>query len=277
MASGLKIIRYLFSNIGPVFPRTAAKIGVNLFYKPRYCQQNEAEKKFEQTSEISYFNSSQGKLKLYYWKGSKNENVLLVHGWEGRASQLHKFAKLILDEGYGVLAFDGPAHGGSEGKRTTLPLFAKSIEEICNSYEVDYAIGHSFGAGAIAIAIHNGLNLKKAVLIAAPYSVENVVNRFCMFLKIPDSVSNKMHVHMESNKWHGRPRECYSFSTLGESINVPLLVIHDKRDKYVLYEDGCKVHEYCKNSTFHSTQGYGHSGIIKNKQVINKSVNFLFI
>jgi len=276
MASSINIIRYLFSNLGPVFPNIAATIGVNLFYSPRRFQPHSAEEKIKQISLTTFFNSSQGKLKVYHWPGKRKENVLLVHGWEGRATQLYKFVQPILDKGYGALAFDGPAHGASEGEKTTLPLFAQAIEDIYKTYEISYIIAHSFGAGASAIAIHNGLKVNRAVLIAAPYSVENVVNRFGKFLKIPDKISKRMHVLMESSKWHGKPRECFSFSTLGENITIPLFIVHDKSDQYILYEDGCKVHECCKNSVFMQTDGYGHNAVIRNNNVIEKSINFLF-
>lgn len=276
MAANINIIRFLFSNVGPIFPNIAATVGVNLFYSPRRFEKKAAEKDIEQYGETFYFNSRKGKLKLYHWKGKRSENVLLVHGWEGRATQLHKFVQPILNEGFSVLAFDGPAHGDSEGKKTTLPFFSQAIEDICQTYRVKYIIAHSFGAGGSAIAISNGLSIDKAVFISAPFSVENVVNRFGKYLKIPYRVSEKMHKIMENEKWHAKSRECFSFHTLGKTIDIPLLIIHDKRDKYVSYEDGCKIHECCKNSEFMSTDGYGHGAIIEKDVVINRSMEFLF-
>lgn len=275
MASGINVIRSLFSSLGPIFPNIAANIGVNLFYSPRRFKPHAVEKKIEQTCKTSFFDSSQGKLKVYHWQGERKENVLLVHGWEGRATQLYKFVQPLLDEGYSVLAFDGPAHGASEGKKTTLPLFAKTIEDIYKAFDISHVIAHSFGAGATAIAISNGLVFNKAVLISPPYSVENVVNRFAEFIRIPGEVSKRMHTLMENDKWHGKSRECFSFSTLGKNITTPLFIVHDKTDKYVLYEDGCKVHESCKNSIFMSTDGYGHNAVIRNDDVVRKSVDFL--
>lgn len=275
MASSLNLIRYLFSNLGPIFPNTAATIGTNLLYSPRRFQPHRSEKEVEQTGKVSFFNSSQGKLKIYYWPGKKKENVFLVHGWEGRATQMYKFVQPLLDEGYSVLAFDGPAHGSSEGKKTTILLFVQAIEEIYKRYGAKYIIAHSFGASASAIAISNGLKVNKAVLISTPYSFENVVNGFAKFLNIPEKVSKIMHSIFESNKWHGKPRDYLSFSTLGEKLTLPLLIVHDKRDKYIPFGDGNKVHECCKTSEFIPTDGYGHNAILKNNKVINQSIDFL--
>src|SRR5690606_25139762 len=62
--------------------------------------------------------------------GTSDRNVLLVHGWSGRGTQLVKIADALVANGYKVISFDAPAHGKSTGKTTLMPEFVMSIHEI---------------------------------------------------------------------------------------------------------------------------------------------------
>ena len=60
--------------------------------------------------------------------GYSRKKVLLVHGWCGRSTQLYAFADKLLENGYMVISFDGPAHGRSSGKTTMMPEFLETIK-----------------------------------------------------------------------------------------------------------------------------------------------------
>ncbi|MDA9234547.1 hypothetical protein N9P18_01525 [Polaribacter sp.] len=42
--------------------------------------------------------------------GYSDKRVLLAHGWSGRSTQLFMIANRLLEKGYMVISFDGPAH-----------------------------------------------------------------------------------------------------------------------------------------------------------------------
>ena len=52
--------------------------------------------------------------------GYSDKKVLLAHGWSGRSTQLFMIANRLLEKGYMVISFDGPAHGKSSGTRTNM-------------------------------------------------------------------------------------------------------------------------------------------------------------
>nr|MBA3542137.1 hypothetical protein [Deltaproteobacteria bacterium] len=54
------------------------------------------------------------------WRWGHGPTVLLVHGWEGRGSQLGSFVEPLVAAGLSVVAFDAPAHGDSAGNRLYL-------------------------------------------------------------------------------------------------------------------------------------------------------------
>jgi hypothetical protein len=55
------------------------------------------------------------------WSWGVGPRILLVHGWGGRGGQLGAFVEPLVSRGFSVTAFDGPAHGASEGRVATIP------------------------------------------------------------------------------------------------------------------------------------------------------------
>jgi len=273
----IKLIRVAFQLFGPVLSRPAADIGVNLFYSPRRTECSKIERSFKEKAEQKTIKDSHGDISTYLWGAPEAPKVVLVHGWEGRATQLYKFIDPILSQGFSVLAFDGPAHGDSDGKQTTLPKFAEVLKEVCQkNNDIRYVVAHSFGCGAAAIAINNGLKFEKAAFISSPYSVENVVNKFGEFLRIPKKSVSMMHEIMESERWHNMLRAKLSFETLGSGLNFPTLFIHDKNDKYVPFNDGLSASNECQNSEFIVTEKLGHNKILLRKNVVENVMTHLF-
>ena len=74
--------------------------------------------------------------------------VLLLHGWEGQASDLAAFPQPLLDKGFGVLALHLPAHGESAGQQTSIPQSARALRAVGEALGPLHAvIAHSIGAG----------------------------------------------------------------------------------------------------------------------------------
>src|SRR5580700_2841386 len=237
----LKLIRFYFKWLSFLTPNVSSELATRIFYTPQRSKQAQAEVTIEEKSCKKFIETSQGNLKTLLWSDSNSKDrevILLAHGWGGRGTQLYKFIQPLLEH-CDVLTFDGPAHGDSPGKMTTLPKYALALADICKQYNVSYVIGHSFGAGATAIAVaRQNVKIKRAVFIASPYSVENVVNNFCQHFRIPKNISESIHRRMETSKWHGLPREDLAFSSLGPKIQIPVLMFHSKDDPYIHYSDG---------------------------------------
>ena len=61
------------------------------------------------------------------WQWGSGPRVLLVHGWGGNAARLRHFVAPLVEAGFGVAAFDAPAHGLSHGSFATLPDFIETV------------------------------------------------------------------------------------------------------------------------------------------------------
>src|SRR5678816_1021873 len=68
------------------------------------------------------------------WRWGVGPTVLLVHGWEGRGSQLGAFVEPLVAAGMSVVAFDAPGHGDSPGHQLFLTELADCVADICLLY-----------------------------------------------------------------------------------------------------------------------------------------------
>ncbi|MEH6557335.1 MAG: alpha/beta hydrolase [Oceanicoccus sp.] len=62
--------------------------------------------------------------------GNSKQQLLLVHGWESRATQMAGLVDAIVDAGFQVIASDGPAHGHSAGREANPLMFAEAMLQV---------------------------------------------------------------------------------------------------------------------------------------------------
>ena len=72
--------------------------------------------------------------------------------------------------------------------------------------------------------------------------------------------------------------EVWKQTSAGENVNglsIPVLVVHDKDDREVPWEEGESIAQNWPGAEFFSTETLGHRRILRNTEVIAKSVTFL--
>src|SRR2546423_5499989 len=93
------------------------------------------------------------RIRLAAWRWGFGPTVLLVHGWEGRGSQLGAFIEPLVAAGLSVVAFDAPGHGDSPGSRLYLTDHADALDAVARAIgPVHAVIAHSFGVAAMLLA-----------------------------------------------------------------------------------------------------------------------------
>src|SRR5258706_3425003 len=117
---------------------------------------------------------------LAAWRWGFGPAVLLVHGWEGRGSQLGAFVAPLVDAGMSVIAFDAPGHGDSPDHQLYLTDLADSIADVAAAVGPLHAIvAHSFGAAAVLLAhARSGLVAPRNVMISPNAIIDDAVARF---------------------------------------------------------------------------------------------------
>ncbi len=206
--------------------------------------------------------------------GYSRKKVLLVHGWCGRSTQLFAFADKLLENGYMVISFDGPAHGRSSGKTTMMPEFLKTIKKINTTFgPFEAAIGHSFGATSLYIAASDFLTVKSLIAVGSGDKISDIILNFSKNLYLKKKSAQLIQSRLEK-KWNIKVDDSSS-STVARKINIPVLVVHDVTDGDVPVSCAYEIRKNLKRGSLLITNKLGHTKILRDKSVIIKSVDFI--
>ncbi len=206
--------------------------------------------------------------------GYSRKKVLLAHGWAGRSTQLFAFADRLLEKGYMVISFDGPAHGKSSGKTASMPDFLEVVKKIDETYgPFEAAIGHSFGAMSLYNASARFLNLKTFVAIGSGDKVSDIIKNFAKNLMLNEKSARKIQTGLEKN-WTLKADD-FASHYVAKEISIPVLIVHDTEDGDVPVSCAYKIRQSLKNGSLLITHGLGHTKILRNQEIVYKSVEFI--
>ena len=206
--------------------------------------------------------------------GYSKKKVLLVHGWSGRSTQLFAFADKLLENGFMVISFDGPAHGKSTGRTTMMPEFLKTIEKINTTFgPFEAAIGHSFGATSLYNAAATFLDIKTFIAIGSGDRISEIISNFAKNLYLKEKSAKKIQSGLEK-KWVIHLDD-FSSSTVAKKIKIPVLVVHDKTDGDVPVSCAYKIRQNLEKGSLFITNGLGHTKILRNNEIVHKSIKFI--
>ena len=251
------------------------KFAVKLFTTPIKYKAPKREFDMEKNSkqELFLIPKINKKINVYHY-GNGDKKVLLVHGWSGRGTQLYKIADALIKKGYGIISFDAPAHGKSESKTSLMPEFIESILELDKEFgPFEYTIGHSLGGMAVLNASKRGYKTNKVVTIGSGDKILDIVLDFVSQLQLKKSLAPKLITYFE-NKYKDKMSDYDSFNVV-QSLECPLLIIHDKDDLEVGYYCAENIHKYAKKSKVFQTEELGHRKILGSDLVINEITRFL--
>jgi pimeloyl-ACP methyl ester carboxylesterase len=215
-----------------------------------------------------------GDQELATWDWGEGPTVLLVHGWNGQASQMAGFVQPLVSAGYHVVAFDLPAHGASSGTRATLDDLAEAVRAVAERVQSVHAvIAHSLGATATVVAMSRGLQLERAVLLAPPAEVAPFARAFGAALGLPSPRIDGMLAVVEQVL--GGDLTAYDLRKLVPALHVPLLVLHDGEDRSVPFAHGKQVAQAAWSARLVRLAGLGHVGGLIDRAVIRTAVDFI--
>jgi pimeloyl-ACP methyl ester carboxylesterase len=271
----LRIIQWVFPKMERLIPSVAHWYFIKLFFSPLQYMVPEKEKKAETYAKKFNISITGKMLQCYSW-GNANKYILCVHGWAGRATQFRRFIKPLLAAGYKVIAFDGPAHGNSEGKRTTIFEFEEALQKIYDAVGEPHAIiAHSFGGGAVLFAAMNGLSVNKLINISSPTIGDEIIKTYLRAINGSQKTSDFFKAYMKRtfNKSFDEFSALHSIQRLPKKIN--LLMIQDEDDNEVSMENPLALQKIYPDAKLYTTKGLGHTRILKDDEVIQYCVTYL--
>ncbi|MFT5905402.1 MAG: pimeloyl-ACP methyl ester carboxylesterase [Cryomorphaceae bacterium] len=195
-----------------------------------------------------------------YKKADKGMPTLLwSHGNAEDISTAESYMNSLHEEGYGILVYDYPGYGLSEGKPTergcNLNIKASWLhltETLAIPEDEIFIIGQSVGSGP-------------AVWLAEKYEPAGLV------LISPFKSINRIRFGINPFPYDRFP----NIKKIA-NVNCPLLVIHGDKDMVIDQSHGKAVYEkHSGKKTFHNAKGAGHNDIFMDKKVNAALFNFL--
>ncbi len=272
----LQATRFLFKWLGLILPGLVAYLAYRIWFKtPRYSE-SIRERKWREHAKHDVKVIDGRSISVLRWGACTPGYVLLLHGWSGRGSQLGGFVNPVNSKGLGVISFDAPGHGRSDGKSTNIYQIARVIHELVGQYGVPRAIiAHSFGGMAAALAIRKyQIPLAKLITISCPKDPYYLIAGFRHYLNLNDKVMKLFNQKLYKNFSETIYNDISAELNLQQS-SVEVLIVHDKKDKIVSWKQSEKLHAAVPGSSVLYTTGLGHSRILRDKSVIEHIINFI--
>lgn len=253
------------------------------FCRPEPFEENELDRKLLLSAE-EYDIPFEGQvLKGYRW--GKGKQVLLVHGWNSRASHMAFLARRLAKSGFSVTAFDGPAHGGSQFNgdfpRSSLPEFCRAIYHVSRGLgPLHGIIGHSFGGAAVAFTVAGQANLagyrievEKIMLISSPSGIDSMIEHYCNTHGYAKEAQRLM-IELIEREFPLTVNDYKIHDALGK-ISRKVLVIHDIDDKEIPIDSARAMIAGHGHVQLVQTSGEGHRRILASKSLLQAIEEFL--
>ncbi|MFW9929544.1 MAG: alpha/beta hydrolase [Candidatus Thorarchaeota archaeon] len=269
----IRFLRLNFNILSTISTRLATKLALKLFYRPRRSPYSQEELEKLNDGESFTYQYKDYHLKVTTW--GEGKPVLFMHGWDGKGIQIIKFIDPLVKMGLKVIIIDAPGHGQSSGKNVDITNFMESILLIQENFGPLYGIiAHSFGGLATILSLlQNKLAIEKIVLISSPASVDTVMDSFKAIFKLKDNIIENIKIN--ANKRTGLSMWKSPTNDELNTIQQPILLIHDTTDSIMPFMDVVKLGNSLQNTKFMKTTGLGHRRILKDPQVISNVLGFL--
>jgi pimeloyl-ACP methyl ester carboxylesterase len=254
-----------------ITPSLAERLAARLFLTPRRVPSPPSEAASRQRADCESRLVASHTITLRSW--GAGPAILLLHGWEGRGTQLGALAESLAREGYRVIAPDFPAHGDSPGRRTNLIEFAAIVEALIGDEKPVAIVAHSFGAAATTVALRDAAFDGRLVYLSPPEDFAFFTETFGRMLGISDDLAKRMERTIE--RQFGIDWSHLRGTALAPQMSAPLLVIHDEDDADVPARFGRDLAAAWPDAVLMLTRKLGHRRILRDPAVIAAAIEFI--
>lgn len=282
----LKATRLAFSGIGAVLPEAMAVLAERMYFTARRHRLPDRERTILEEAMPFTVLAEAGPLcawrwqPLLPWEQADRGTVLLVHGWEGRASQLGSFVGPLVGRGFTVVGADAPGHGRTRGDALDLPGYAEVVGAVARAAKdagspVRAVIAHSFGAAATTLALEaEQLAVDAAVLVAPPCSLGRYADTFVKTVGLTRATEAIFRARLD-NRFGKEWARKYALDLRAQAIDAPALIVHDTEDSDSPFHEGARLARGWAGSTLMATTGLGHRRILRDLDVVERVAAFI--
>jgi pimeloyl-ACP methyl ester carboxylesterase len=217
-----------------------------------------------------------GKQVLTYRWGDGRRPVLLIHGWQSRASRFADFVPRLRALGYTPISFDAPGNGDSAGRFTNAFEFVEAVKQIQRRYgPFEAIITHSFGAICAFLALRDGVRADRLVTISGVADFEQLADGFIRIAGLSPRAKAALTART-ATLFGPEPWRRLSGTHRPEQITLPILAIHDEGDRVIDPGQATLITEaYGDQARRISTTGLGHHRILADPAVQDAALAFL--
>lgn len=268
----VKLIGNIINFIGLFSPSSGAKIAIKLFSSPRKGKIRDEDLQVLESAFYEDINHEGQTIGTYRWLGKK-ETILLAHGWESNSARWKDLVELLQAQNYTIVCLDAPAHGNSSGREFNALFYAEFINIVVSKFKPEIIVGHSVGGMASVFFQHKYKyeGLQKLVLLGAPAHFKGVFERYNYMMGYSTKINNAMSKQVELK--FGHPPNYFDASSFSKEINSPTLIVHDKQDLIIPYEDALLYEKYLPKNTLITTEREGHG--LKSETVHKSVISFI--
>ncbi|THB75308.1 MAG: alpha/beta hydrolase [Desulfobacteraceae bacterium] len=274
MSVASRIIYALLSVMWTVSKPLTKYLVRQLFFKPgKYKSRPGQAARMTAAEPFTVYSSGQA---LRCWKVGEGPYVVFDHGWAGRGIQFDHMFDPILASGYGVIFFDNPGHGDSQGAYANYFLLSNALGHLMTylgNHQVAALVGHSLGAGAVINYLWQSKREIPAVLIAPALDLVDTLTHTFESYGIPKPVYRSLIREVEQETGHAFELE--NPVDLIQTLDSNLLIIHDLNDRAVPFDPSWAVSQQRENIRLIQTQGLGHIRILSRLEAITPAVEFI--
>jgi pimeloyl-ACP methyl ester carboxylesterase len=209
------------------------------------------------------------------WSWGDGPNVLLVHGWGGRAAQMASIAQSLAARGYRTVAFDVAGHGASPHAEARWEYFIRDIARLAHWLgDVEAVVGHSAG-GLAAMAARRAslLHANKFVCVCAPAypypPIRRAEQRFDPGPRVIERFKTYLGEQFQTTWSDLENGWAY------EGAGSDLLLYYDEGDRFVDPADGRRINKICPGSRLVMSSGFGHTRILSSTDAVCAIAEFL--
>lgn len=263
---------------GAVSPPVAGRLALRLFFTttPRMTVR-EVDRATHEAAQRERIRIRGSEVVAYRW-GHAERAVLLMHGWQGRASQFAPLVRELVSAGFRVVAFDAPAHGGSGGRRTDVRDWVEAAARLQRTDGPFHAlVGHSFGGFAALTAARTVVPSPRVAVVAGGASPAAFLAEFSRALHLEPAVTASLERRFAARFGLDPDGIAAAYDAIRDPLpsGTELLVVHDRDDRRMPDADAVRVHAaHAGRSQLLRTDGLGHNRVLAADPVLDAIVAF---
>lgn len=271
-----RLVQIYFQTFAEWMPGISARIGLYFWGKTSRPVWRDWELELLNEASSQRIKIGRHTVAVHQWGNTTNPKILLVHGWNSRASHFRNYIHALLDKGFCVIGFDAIGHGHSTGHWTNALQYLQILKQLNTDLGPFHtAIGHSFGGFVIPLAIRGGLQCQKAVILAAPDSLswlfDRYVNMVNMKSRTRSALQKRVSRMLDTDRW-----ETYSIEHNAALLRgIPALILIDEDDPAVEVETARRYQHHWPGSELIITQRLGHQKVLRHSDAIQPVLKFI--